>query len=147
MYYNNTFNGGVTRPTSANNNVTRDPLFVSPNTTGNLAGFLLQSTSSERSTGAIIASNGGKDFWGVTLPDHRAPSRSLANQCHRRLHRDADLHPRLRTIDGEHPAIGQLPGRLSPPVRDQNFRLISSPAITWSIIPAVSGFRSIRMAC
>ena len=139
VYSNNTFNGGVEWPDSANNK-TRDPLFVSPNTTGNLAGFLLQSTSSERSSGAIIASNGGKDFWGATLPA-TAPHRGASQ-----INVIGDYIATPTFIQASGPSTANIPlsgtyqVACSAAVRDQNFLLLSpQPAIAWSIVPAVSG--------
>ena len=141
VYYNNTFNGGVTRPTSANSNVTRDPLLVSPNTTGNLAGFLLQSTSSERSTGVGITSNGSKDFWSAAVPASTTAPHRGASQ----INAIGDYTATPTFIQASGPSTARIPPSssykvsYSADVRDQNFRLISSPTLAWSIIPAVSG--------
>ena len=140
-FFYNTFNGGITRPTTANNNTTRDPLFVSPNSTGNLAGFILQSTSPERSTGQAIASNGGKDFWGASVPaspsvPHRGASQIASISSYAAT-------PTYLYVTGPLtayvPTIGSYNMAFSNEVRDQNYRVISSPAVTWSISPAVGG--------
>jgi autotransporter-associated beta strand protein len=139
-FYNTTFSGEITWPTTANSNRTRDPLFVKPNTTGNLAGFILQAGSSERSTGAVITSNGSKDFWGITLPTS-APHRG-ASQIN--VIDDYTATPTFLTASGPSTATIPLSGSVTlaftAELRDQNFHLISPPAVTWSLSPAASGY-------
>jgi autotransporter-associated beta strand protein len=139
LFMTNTFSGGVTRPVTIDGNRTENPLFVDPNTNGNLAGFLLQTSSLARNSGSVIASNGGKDFWGVTLPTS-APHRGAAQ-----INRISDFTAtasflRLTGSDAvEIPQSGSNASLFVPMVRDQNFRPMASAAITWSIRPAVSG--------
>lgn len=140
VFINNNFSGGMGRPVTNNGNVTTDPQFVSPNTTGNLAGFLLQAASAARSSGSVIFSNGGKDFWGVTLPataPHRGASQMNAIG-------DYTVTPTFLTATGPFtatlPTTGPTTLAFTAQLRDQNFRLISSPAITWSLSPAASGY-------
>ncbi len=139
LFMNNNFSGGVSRPTTQDGNRTQDPQFISPNTTGNLAGFILQSTSPVRNTGFIIDGIQGKDFWGVTLPatsPHRGASQisSIANYA---------ATPSFMRIEGassvEIPASGTNTAALIPIVRDQNFRRISNAPVTWSVSPTVAG--------
>jgi autotransporter-associated beta strand protein len=140
VFNNNNFSGGMGRPVTNNGNVTTDPMFVSPNTTGNLAGFLLQAGSAARSAGSVIILNGGKDFWGVTLPataPHRGASQMNAIS-------DYTATPTFLTATGPFtatlPATGSTTLAFTAQLRDQNFRLISSPAITWSLSPTASGY-------
>ena len=139
LFMSNSFSGGVTRPTNLDGNRTQDPLFVSPNTSGNLAGFILQSSSLARNSGTVIADNGGKDFWGTTLPTtapHRGTSQinSIANYT---------ATPSFMRLEGantvEIPATGTNTAVFVPIVRDQNFRRISNASVTWSVSPAVAG--------
>ena len=139
LFMNNNFSGGMGRPTAIDGNVTTDPQFVSPNTTGNLAGFILQTTSPARNSGFVIAGNGGKDFWGVSLPataPHRGASQigSISNYT---------ATPSFLRITGadsvEIPETGTNTSAFVPILRDQNFHPISSPAVTWSVSPAVAG--------
>ena len=140
LFANNNFSGGVTRPVTTDNNRTQDPLFVSPNTTGNLAGFILQSGSLVRSAGAVIASNGGKDFWGTTLPT-TAPHRG-ASQIN--VIGDYTATPSFVQLSGPYsaalPYSGTSTVNFSGTVRDQNFRPISGAAVTWSVSPALAGY-------
>jgi autotransporter-associated beta strand protein len=140
LFMNNSFSGGVTRPTAIDNNLTQDPLFVSPNTTGNLAGFILQSTSPVRNAGFVISGNGGKDFWGTTLPTtapHRGASQinAIANYT---------ATPTFAQVSGPYSAAIPFSGtslvNFSGTVRDQNFRPISGAAVTWSVAPALAGY-------
>jgi len=139
LFMNNNFSGGVTRPVTIDGNRTQDPLFVSPNTTGNLAGFILQSGSPVRNAGTVIVGNGGLDFWGATLPataPHRGATQinSIANYT---------ATPGFARIMGadsiEIPAAGTGTSTFSVIVRDQSFRPITGPTVTWSISPTVSG--------
>lgn len=139
-FQSNSFSGGVTRPVTIDGNRTQDPLFASPNTTGNLAGFILQSTSPVRNTGFIIDGIQGKDFWGVTLPataPHRGASQinSIANYT---------ATPTFVQLSGPYsahvPFTGTTTVNFSGTVRDQNFRRIASPSVTWSVSPAAPGY-------
>lgn len=140
LFMNNNFSGGVTRPVTIDGNRTQDPLFVSPNTTGNLAGFILQSTSPVRNAGFIISGNGGKDFWGTTLPS-TAPHRG-ASQINAIGNYTAT--PSLMQVTGPYsaaiPYSGTSTVNFSATVRDQNFRPISGAAVTWSVAPALAGY-------
>lgn len=79
-YDSNTFFGNNIPTTTIipdNHMNTTNPLFVNPgNATGisNLAGYQLQNTSPALNSGAIIANNGGSDFWGNPLY-YQAPDR------------------------------------------------------------------------
>lgn len=140
LFANNSFSGGVTRPVTTDGNRTQDPLFVSPNTTGNLAGFILQSTSPARNSGAVIADNGGKDFWSATLPT-TAPHRG-ASQINAIGNYTAT--PTFAQVSGPYsaaiPYSGSSTVNFSGTVRDQNFRPISGAAVTWSVAPALAGY-------
>ncbi|MCE9608825.1 MAG: autotransporter-associated beta strand repeat-containing protein [Chthoniobacter sp.] len=138
-FMNNNFSGGVTRPVTIDGNRTQDPLFVSPNATGNLAGFILQAGSLVRNAGYVIVGNGGKDFWGVTLPGtapHRGASQINASS-------DYTATPSFARLTGadvvEIPASGTNTSAFTATVRDQNFHPISNPAVTWSVSPSVAG--------
>ena len=139
LFMNNNFSGGVTRPVTIDGNRTQDPLFVSPNTSGDLAGFILQTSSLVRNSGTVIVGNGGKDFWGTTLPataPHRGASQinAIANYT------ATPTFARLTGADAvEIPASGTATSSYVPVVRDQNFRMISGPSVTWSVSPAVAG--------
>jgi autotransporter-associated beta strand protein len=139
LFMGNNFSGGVTRPVTIDGNRTENPLFISPNTDGNLAGFLLQASSPARNSGSVIASNGGKDFWGATLPTI-APHRG-ASQINRIS--DYSATPSFLHLTGsdtvEIPQSGSNAVTYVPIVRDQNFRPISPAVVTWSIRPAISG--------
>ncbi len=157
-YYNNHFHGGVTPPTASStnvNNVAEDPLFVAPNTTGNLAGFILQAGSPCRSsgtampisvisviypgTGTELTSNGGKDFWSAALPT-TAPHRG-ASQINNISNYTAT--PSYAHVSGPLSVIVPFSGggaaTFSATVRDQNFHQIASPSVTWSLSPTVAG--------
>jgi autotransporter-associated beta strand protein len=140
-FVRNTFWGGTWGPTGSTGSAGRDPLFVNPTTTGNLAGFILQATSPERTTGAVITNNGGKDFWGAPLPvsptrPHRGASQINAISSY-------TAAPTYVFVNG--PTTGNVPPsgsyniNFSAEVRDGSFRLISSPSVVWSVSPAVSG--------
>ena len=140
VFTNNNLSGGMGRPATSSSNVTTDPQFVSPNTTGNLAGFLLQAASAARSSGSVIFANGDKDFWGVTLPataSHRGASQMNAVG-------DCTVTPTFLTPTGPFaaklPTTGSTTLAFTAQLRDQNFRLISFPAITWSLSPTASGY-------
>ena len=137
----NTFNGGITRPTSSNQNRTRDPLFVSPNTSGNLAGFILQSSSSERNVGVALPGNGGKDFWGASVPaSPTAPSRGASQIASVSNYSAASTFVQLTGLNElPIPTSGASTTTFVASVRDQNFRRMANPAVTWSIVPEVSG--------
>jgi autotransporter-associated beta strand protein len=139
LFMNNNFSGGVTRPVTIDGNRTQDPLFVSPNTTGNLAGFILQSGSPVRNAGFVIVGNGGKDFWGTTLPG-TAPHRG-ASQIN--VIGDYVATPSFLRLTGadtvEIPVSGTNTSTFTPIVRDQNFRPISGAPVTWSVSPATAG--------
>ena len=137
----NTFNGGITRPTTANQNKTRDPLFVNPATSGDLAGFILQSGSLEKSSGTALPGNGSKDFWGSSVPvsptqPHRGASQIASISSY-------TATPTYISVSGPStvavPFVGGNNATFTVAVRDQNFRLISSPPVTWSLGPAVAG--------
>ena len=140
LFVNNSFSGGVTRPAAIDGNRNQDPLFVSPNTTGNLAGFILQTNSPARSSGTVIVGNGGKDFWGTTLPT-TAPHRG-ASQINAIGNYTAT--PTFSQVSGPYsaaiPYSGNSTVSFSGTVRDQNFRPISGAPITWSIVPALAGY-------
>lgn len=67
------------------NTITSDPLLVAPGTGttggmvggiltfGNVDGYKLQSGSPAIAAGAVIAGNGGRDYWGNTVPASGAP--------------------------------------------------------------------------
>ena len=140
LFMSNNFSGGVTRPVTIDGNRTQDPLFVSPNTTGNLAGFILQTSSLARSSGTVIASNGGKDFWSATLPT-TAPHRG-ASQINAIGNYTAT--PTFAQVSGPYsasiPYSGTSTVSFSGTVRDQNFRPISGAPVTWSVAPALAGY-------
>ncbi len=140
LFMNNNFSGGVTRPVTIDGNRTQDPLFVSPNTTGNLAGFILQTSSLARSSGTVIAGNGGKDFWSATLPT-TAPHRG-ASQINAIGNYTAT--PTFAQVSGPYsaaiPYSGTSTVSFSGTVRDQNFRPISGAPVTWSVVPALIGY-------
>ncbi|MBN8460798.1 MAG: autotransporter-associated beta strand repeat-containing protein [Verrucomicrobia bacterium] len=140
LFMNNSFSGGVTRPVTTDGNRTQDPLFVSPNTTGNLAGFILQTSSPARNSGTFIGGNGGKDFWSATLPTS-APHRG-ASQISAIVNYTAT--PTFAQVSGPYsaaiPYSGSSTVSFSGTVRDQNFRPISGAAVTWSVAPALAGF-------
>ena len=140
LFMNNSFSGGMTRPVTIDGNLTQDPLFVSPNTTGNLEGFILQSTSPVRNAGFIISGNSGKDFWGTTLPT-TAPHRG-ASQINAIGNYTAT--PSIMQVTGPYsaaiPYSGNSTVNFSNTVRDQNFRTISGAAVTWSVAPALAGY-------
>jgi autotransporter-associated beta strand protein len=140
LFMNNNFSGGVTRPVTIDGNRTQDPLFVSPNTTGNLAGFILQSSSAARNSGTVIAGNGSKDFWNTTLPS-TAPHRG-ASQINAIGNYTAT--PTFAQVSGPYsaaiPYSGTSTVSFSGTVRDQNFRPISAAPVTWSVAPALAGY-------
>jgi autotransporter-associated beta strand protein len=139
LFINNNFSGGVTRPVTIDGNRTQDPLFVSPNTTGNLAGFILQSSSLARNSGYIISDNGGKDFWGTTLPI-TAPHRGASQISNISGYTATPSFLRIEGADSvEIPATGSSTVSFTPTLRDQNFHIISNPNVTWSVSPALSG--------
>jgi len=140
LFMNNSFSGGVTRPVTIDGNRTQDPLLVSPNTTGNLAGFILQSTSPARNSGSVIVGNGGKDFWGVTLPataPHRGASQISSIASYTATPSFVQLSG---SYSGNVPYTGTTQVNFSGTVRDQNFRRIASPSVTWSVSPAAPGY-------
>jgi autotransporter-associated beta strand protein len=140
LFVNNSFSGGVDWPANFDGNVVRDPLFVSPNTSGNLAGFILQAGSPERNAGFVIVGNGGLDFWGATLPataPHRGASQinSIANYT---------ATPTFMQVSGPYSAAVPFSGtstvNFSGTVRDQKFHAISGAAVSWSVSPALAGY-------
>lgn len=140
LFLSNSFSGGLTRPVTIDGNRTQDPLFVSPNTSGNPAGFILQAGSPARSSGSVIADNGGKDFWGVALPTtapHRGASQinSISNYT---------ATPALVQVIGPYSAAVPYSGtstvNFTGTVRDQMFRAIPGAAMTWSVSPALAGY-------
>ena len=60
--------------------ITADPLFVSPGIAtfgiGSMSGYKLQPTSPVKSNGKAISNNGGRDYYGTTLPI-TAPNRGI----------------------------------------------------------------------
>jgi autotransporter-associated beta strand protein len=140
LFANNSFSGGITRPVTTDGNRTQDPLFVSPNSTGNLAGFILQTSSLARNSGAFIGGNGGKDFWGATLPTS-APHRG-ASQIH--AIGDYSATPSFIQLTGPYsaaiPYSGNSTVNFSATVRDQSFHAMSGAAVTWSVAPALAGY-------
>lgn len=140
LFMNNSFSGGVTRPVTIDGNRTQDPVFVSPNTTGNLAGYILQSTSPARNSGYAITDNGGKDFWGAAVPSASAPHRGASQIASIANYTATPSYLRLTGADAvEIPATGTNTTAFTPAVRDQNFRPISNPTVTWSVSPAHAG--------
>ena len=140
LFMNNSFAGGVTRPVTIDGNLTQDPLFVSPNVTGHLAGFILKTNSPVRSTGYIIADNGGKDFWGAPVPSAAAPHRGASQISSIAAYTSTPTFLHLTGADTlEIPAAGTNTTVFAPTVRDQNFRTIAGPAVTWSVSPITTG--------
>jgi len=139
VFYNNTFHGLTTVPDATNGNTSANPLFVSPNTTGDLSGFLLQASSTARNSGQVIANNGGLDFWGTALPT-TAPHRG-ASQIN--LFGNYTATATFAHISG--PTSVVVPfgsgssANYSVTVRDQYFRTIAAPSVTWSLNPAIAG--------
>ena len=140
LFMNNSFAGGMTRPVTTDSNLTQDAMFVSPNTTGHVAGFILQTNSPVRNTGYLIADNGGKDFWGAPVPSASAPHRGAAQIASISAYTSTPTFLRLTGADTiEIPAAGTNTTLFVPVVRDQNFHTIASPAVTWSVSPATTG--------
>ena len=140
LFMNNSFAGGVTRPVTLDGNLTQDPLFVSPNTTGHVAGFILQTNSPARNTGYLIADNGGKDFWGAPVPAASAPHRGASQIAGISAYTSTPTFLRLAGADTiEIPAAGTNATAFAPTVRDQNFRAIPGAAVAWSVSPASTG--------
>jgi hypothetical protein len=142
-FFNNTFYGGITvadNQSNIFNSYTRNPLFVNPNEAGNLAGFILQTSSAERASGMYRTADGSKDFWGASVPSNSSLNRgasqiaSIANYT---------VTPSYLGVLGAStvaiPANGVSTSTFTAAVRDQNFRPIASAAPTWSISPTVSG--------
>ena len=142
VYFNNTFTGGVTRPVTTSGNRTQDPLFVSPNTTGNLAGFLLQAASPVRSTGQAIANNGGKDFWGAAVP--AAPTQPHRGASQINVIDDYTATPTFLRATGPStvgiPGVGSATATFTAVLRDQNFLPITTASPAWSLVPATAGY-------
>jgi autotransporter-associated beta strand protein len=142
VFYYNSFNGGVTRPTSANGNKTENPLFVNPNSMGNLPGFILQSASPCRSTGQALAGNGGEDFWSAAVPSSPTLPHRGASQIN--VFGDYAVTTNFVGISGPYtvilPATGSSNVAFTATVRDRNYRPLSGATVAWSIVPAVSGY-------
>ncbi|MFG3426933.1 right-handed parallel beta-helix repeat-containing protein [Streptomyces californicus] len=68
---------GVPRPTA--NGITDDPRFVAPGTGGSsinaVDGYRLRSTSPALGNGAVIADNGGRDYWANPVSSTAKPNR------------------------------------------------------------------------
>ena len=140
LFMNNNFSGGVTRPVTIDGNRTEDPLFVSPNTSGNLAGFILQSGSPARNSGYVIGGNGGKDIWGASVPSASSPHRGASQISSIASYTATPSYLRVTGADTvEVPATGTITSAYVPVVRDQNFLRIASPSVTWSVSPALAG--------
>lgn len=140
LFMHNSFGGGVTRPVSIDSNLTQEALFVSPNATGHVAGFILQTNSPVRNTGFLMAGNGGKDFWGAPVPSAAAPHRGASQLASIAAYTSTPTFLRLAGADTiEIPATGSNTTAFVPTVRDQNFRTISGPTVTWSVSPVTTG--------
>ena len=142
VFYYNSFNGGVTRPTSANGNKTENPVFVNPNSMGNLPGFILQWGSPCRSTGQAIAGNGGKDFWSAAVPASPTLPHRGASQIN--VFGDYVVTTNFVGISGPYtlflPPTGSTNIAFIATVRDRNYRPLSGATVAWSIVPAASGY-------
>ena len=139
VYYYNSFSVGITPPDSSNGNLAHDPKFMSANTVGNLAGFILQATSPCRSTGQVITGNGGKDFWSAGLPvtaPHRGASQINAIGDYTTTPTYVHVSGPLSVVV---PFSGGSAATFTATVHDQNFRPMAAPAVTWSLSPTVAG--------
>jgi len=75
VFANNVWYGNHVSPPSDPNAITADPMLVNPNSGGGgidtLNGYRLLAGSPCISAGAGVADNGGRDFWGYTVPSAR----------------------------------------------------------------------------
>lgn len=86
IFYGYHPSGTLTGEPADPNKITLDPLFVSPGTAtlgiSSLSGYQLTAASPAINSGAIIAANGGKDYWGNALytgaPDRGAHEKADA---------------------------------------------------------------------
>lgn len=137
----NTFYGGM--GALGTFSASRDPRFVNPNTSGDMAGFILASNSLEKNSGLAISNNGGKDFWGASVPASTTAPHRGASQINSTASYTAT--PTYLTVSGESfsasiPTSGSNSVTFQAVVRDQYFRVIPAPSVSWSLSPAASGY-------
>ncbi|WUH78504.1 right-handed parallel beta-helix repeat-containing protein [Streptomyces sp. NBC_00435] len=79
----NTYLGGVKAPAGDRNAVTADPKLVAPGSGDelgtDLTGYRLLTGSPALANGAVIGSNGGRDYFGNTVSATKAPNRGAYN--------------------------------------------------------------------
>lgn len=137
----NTFFGGMGAVGTFS--ASRDPGFANPNVSGDMSGFILSNGSSERNSGLAISANGGKDFWGAPVPaSPTSPHRGASQIANLGVYNAIPTFLRVSaaSYSATIPTGSSNTVAFQAVVRDQNFRQIFSPAVTWSISPAASGY-------
>ena len=141
VFYSNSFNGGVTRPVTTNSNRDRIRCLSAPIPPETWRASSCKSSSPVRSTGQAITSNGGKDFWGASVPAPPTQPHRGASQINAIGNYTAT--PTFAHVSGPFsvvvPFSGGSAATFTATIRDQYFRQIAAPSVTWSLSPSVAG--------